>query len=103
MVQNISGNNALDARFSVWNAGAGNSSLGHSFAMELLHDARKTNKRQFIIILVILGMFTALLGYTIWLLNDINYVETSEVYDMNTENGNNNYVGGDNNGNIENN
>ena len=60
----------------------------HSFAMELLHDARKTNKRQFIIILVILAMFTALLGYTIWLLNDINYVETSEVYDMNTENGN---------------
>ena len=60
----------------------------HSFAMELLRDARKTNKRQFIIILVILGMFTCLLGYTIWLLNDINYVETSEVYDMNTENGN---------------
>ena len=60
----------------------------HSFAMELLHDARKTNKRQFIIILVILGMFACLLGYTIWLLNDINYVETSEVYDMNTENGN---------------
>ena len=66
----------------------------HSFAMELLHDARKTNKRQFIIIIVILGMFTCLLGYTIWLLNDINYVETSEVYDMNTENGNNNYGGG---------
>ena len=40
----------------------------HSFAMELLHDARKANKRQFIIILVILGMFTCLLGYTIWLL-----------------------------------
>lgn len=75
----------------------------HSFAMELLKDQKKQNKRQFIIILVILGMFTCLLGYTIWLLNDINYVETSEVYDMNTENGNNNYVGGDNNGNIENN
>ena len=43
----------------------------HSFAMGLLHDARKTNKRQFIIIIVILGMFTCLLGYTIWLLNDI--------------------------------
>ena len=74
-----------------------------SFAMELLQDMKKQNKRQFIIIIVILGMFTCLLGYTIWLLNDINYVETSEVYDMNTENGNNNYVGGDNNGNIENN
>ena len=46
----------------------------HSFAMELLHDARKTNKRQFVIILVILGMFTCLLGYTIWLLNDIGTI-----------------------------
>lgn len=43
----------------------------HSFAMELLKDQKKQNKRQFIIILVILGMFTCLLGYTIWLLNDI--------------------------------
>lgn len=74
-----------------------------SFAMQLLEDFKRQNKRQFIIIIVILAIFTCLLGYTIWLLNDINYVETSEVYDMNTENGNNNYVGGDNNGNIENN
>lgn len=43
----------------------------HSFAMELLKDQKKQNKRQFIIILVILGMFACLLGYTIWLLNDI--------------------------------
>ena len=43
----------------------------HSFAMELLKDQKKQNRRQFIIILVILGMFTCLLGYTIWLLNDI--------------------------------
>lgn len=42
-----------------------------SFAMELLKDQKNQNKRQFIIILVILGMFTCLLGYTIWLLNDI--------------------------------
>ena len=44
----------------------------HSFAMELLTDQKKQNKRQFIIILVILGMFICLLGYTIWLLNDID-------------------------------
>ena len=43
----------------------------HSFAMELLHDARKTNKRQFIIILVILGMWFATIGYLIYILNDI--------------------------------
>ena len=38
-----------------------------SFVMELLKDQKKHNKRQFIIILVILGMFTCLLGYTIWM------------------------------------
>lgn len=77
----------------------------HSFAMELLKDQKKQNKRMFIIILVILGMFTCLLGYTIWLLTDIGVETTSttETYDMNTDNGNNNFVGGDNNGNIKNN
>lgn len=42
-----------------------------SLAMELLKDFKKQNKRQFVIILVLLLMFTCLLGYTIWLLNDI--------------------------------
>lgn len=62
----------------------------HSFAMELLKDQKKQNKRQFIIILVILAMFTCLLGYTIWLLNDIGTVETTrtqEVTDFDTING----------------
>ena len=77
----------------------------HSFAMELLKDQKKQNKRQYIIILVILGMFTCLLGYTIWLLNDIGTetTTTTETYDMSTEEGNNNYIGGDNNGKVENN
>lgn len=77
----------------------------HSFAMELLRDQKKQNKRMFIIILVILGMFTCLLGYTIWLLNDIGTetTTTTETYDMSTEEGNNNYIGGDNNGKVENN
>lgn len=75
-----------------------------SLALELLKDYKKQNKRQFIIILVILGMFTCLLGYTIWLLNDIGTeTTTTETYDMDTENGNNNFIGGNNNGNIENN
>lgn len=64
-----------------------------SLALELLKDYKKQNKRQFIIILVILGMFTALLGYTIWLLNDIS-VETTEVT-QDTSNGNNNFIGND--------
>lgn len=65
-----------------------------SFAMELLHDARKTNKRMFIIIIVILTMFTALLGYTLWLLNDIGTVEDTTVTQEN-ENGYNNFIGND--------
>lgn len=68
-----------------------------SFAMELLQDARKTNKRQFIIILVILGMFTALLGYTIYLLNDIGTIEetTTQEVSQENDNGNNNFIGKD--------
>ena len=53
-----------------------------SFAMELLKDARKTNKRQFIVILVILGMFTCLLGYTIWLLTDIGVSTETDTIDI---------------------
>lgn len=64
-----------------------------SLALELLKDYKKQNKRQFVIILVILGMFTALLGYTIWLLNNIS-VETTEVT-QDTSNGNNNFIGND--------
>lgn len=54
----------------------------HSFAMELLKDQKKQNKRQFIIILVILGMFTCLLGYTIWLLNDIGVSTETDTIDI---------------------
>lgn len=55
-----------------------------SLAMSLLKDYKKQNKRQFIIILVILGMFTCLLGYTIYLLND---------FGVSTETGKQNIVG----------
>lgn len=41
-----------------------------SFAMELLKDQKKQNKRQFIIILVILGMWFATIGYLVYVLND---------------------------------
>ena len=60
------------------------------FALELLSDFKKQNKRMFIIIIVILAMFTALLGYTIYLLNDIGTIEetteTQEISDVNTIN-----------------
>ena len=42
-----------------------------SFATQILKDYKKQNKRQFIIILVILGMWFATIGYLIYILNDI--------------------------------
>lgn len=74
-----------------------------SFAMTMLKDYKKQNKRQFIIILVILSMWFATIGYLVYILNDIQVIETTETYDMSTEDGNNNFIGGDNNGEITNN
>ena len=54
-----------------------------SLALELLKDYKKQNKRQFVIILVILGMFTALLGYTIYLLNDFGVSTETDNIDTN--------------------
>lgn len=68
-----------------------------SFAMELISDARKANKRMFIIIIILIVAFIGLLGYTIYLLNDIGTIKTTtEVEQSDAEN--NNYIG--NNGDI---
>lgn len=53
-----------------------------SLALELLKDYKKQNKRQFVIILVILGMFTCLLGYTIYLLNDFGVSTETDTIDI---------------------
>ena len=70
-----------------------------SFAMDLLKDYKNQNKRQFIIILVILSMWFATIGYLVYVLNDIGVIEetTQEVMQEN-ESGNNNFIG--NNGDI---
>ena len=71
-----------------------------SFAMELLNDYKKTNKRQFIIILVILSMWVATIGYLVYLLNDIGYEEITETYEIeqeNEDNGINSFINGNNN------
>lgn len=41
-----------------------------SLALELLKDYKKQNKRQFIVILVILGMWFSTIGYLVYILND---------------------------------
>ena len=54
-------------------------------ATELLHILKTQNKRMFIIWLVTFAAFICLLGYTIWLLNDINTIETEstqEIHDL---------------------
>ena len=64
-----------------------------SLAMSLLKDYKKQNKRQYIIILVILGMWFATIGYLVYILNDIG-TETTEVTQENSD-GNNNFIGND--------
>lgn len=57
-----------------------------SFAYELLSDYKKQNKRQFVVILVILGMWFATIGYLVYLLNDIGVTEEDsiEIQDVET-------------------
>lgn len=58
-----------------------------SFAMELLQDYKKANKRLFIIIIIILAMWFCTIGYLIYILNDIGTIETTskqEIEDVDT-------------------
>jgi flagellar basal body-associated protein FliL len=58
-----------------------------SFAMELLQDYKKANKRLFIIIIIILAMWFCTIGYLIYILNDIGTIETTskqEIKDADT-------------------
>ena len=60
-----------------------------SFAMELLKDQKKQNKRQFIVILVILIMWFATISYLVYVLNDIGtQTTTKEVTDIDSVGGN---------------
>lgn len=67
-----------------------------SFAYSLLQDFKLQNKRQFIIILVILGMWFATIGYLVYILNDIGVIEeTTQEVTQENENGYNNFIGND--------
>lgn len=57
-----------------------------SFAMMLLKDYKKQNKRLFIIIITILIMWFLTVGYLVYILNDIGTIETStqEIQDVET-------------------
>ena len=49
-----------------------------SWATEILHDYKKANKRQFIIILVLLVMWFLTIAYLVYVLNDIGVEETTQ-------------------------
>lgn len=51
------------------------------FAMEILKDYKKTNKRMFTALLIVLFMWFITIGYVVFLLNDIGAIE--ETIDIN--------------------
>ena len=62
-----------------------------SIAWDMLQDAKKTNKRMFALIIIILCMWFSTIGYLIYVLNDTGtYTETTnqEVSDIETIGGN---------------
>ena len=69
-----------------------------SLAMELLKDYKKTSKRLYIILIVVLCMWFITIGYLVYILNDISSVETTqEISDVDTIE-NSNVANGDING-----
>lgn len=62
-------------------------------ATEMLHILKVQNKRLFIIWLVTFIAFIGLLGYTLWLQNDIGTIK--ETVTQENESGYNNYIGND--------
>lgn len=54
-----------------------------SFALELISDYKKQNKRQFIVILVILTMWFASIGLFIYYINTTGYEITTETAETN--------------------
>ena len=62
-----------------------------SLAMELLQDYKKTNKRMFITILVILTMWFTTIGAFLYYINTTGYIEVEEIAE--TDDGGNACVG----------
>lgn len=58
-----------------------------SFALEILSEQRKTNKRLFIALVLVICMWFATIGYLVYTLEDIGTINTQEVTDFDTING----------------
>ena len=79
-------------------------------ATEVLHLMKRSLKRIYLLLLIFIVLFVISIIDSIYqrcrlikILQTYQIVEETEVYDMKTDSGNNNYVGGDNNGEITNN
>ena len=74
-----------------------------SLTLEILSDYKKANKRLFIITLILLFILLITFGYLTYVLNDIEYEETTtetETYDIEQDSGddgNNNFINGNEN------
>lgn len=49
-----------------------------SLAMEILREQKKSNKRLFVALIVVLCMWFVTIGYLVYVLNDIEYIETTD-------------------------
>lgn len=63
-----------------------------SLAMELLQDMKKTNKRMFALLVIILILWFATIGCFIWYINQFDFVTETTTLDGD---GTNNYIGND--------
>lgn len=79
----------------------------NSLAMECLIDKKIENRRLYIIVLTILAMWFVTGCFLVYMLSNTETITTEEIItedvDMESDSGNNNYIKGDNNGEITNN
>lgn len=69
-----------------------------SFALEMLKDYKKQNKRLFLLLILVLVLWFVTGSYLIWVLNDIGVEEiTTESYDVIQDDGTNSFVNGNDN------
>lgn len=67
-----------------------------SFAMELLQDAKKTNKRMFVIIIIILILWFSSIGLFIYYIKTTGYEVVKETTEVENDDGNANACIGNN-------
>ena len=67
-----------------------------SLAMEILKEQRKSNKRLFISLIVVLCMWFVTIGAFVYYINTTDYVEITETAEVDNQDGNANACVGDN-------